>query len=136
LTPEAHLHSLKFQLVGMAEPNNILSASRHIQKICCLSENLPAAVPIADPTDKIFTVFSRDEEETQWQTFNSRFDAVFGDDCRDPKTKKLHFIRRGPHGMGHVCEYLKTIHLEDPDLPLDLVIGKLSRLNNELFGLA
>ena len=120
----------------MQEPNNILSARRHIQKICCLSENLPTTVALAAKTDKIFTVFSRPEGESQWHTFNSRFDAVFGDDCRDPTTKKLHFIRRGEHGVGKVCEYLKAINLEDDLIPLDLMISKLLRLHNELYGLA
>jgi hypothetical protein len=38
--------------------------------------------------------------------------------------------------MELVCGYLQGIDLEDLDLPLELVIGKLSRLSNELFGLS
>jgi hypothetical protein len=121
-------------------PKELATVQRLLAQSAYLSRNLPAKLPssvrVAIPSDTIHTVFSREEGESQWHTFNSRFDAVFGEDCRDKTTKKLHLIRRGPLGMELVANYLDRVNIKDPELPLGLVIPKLQRLYNELIGLS
>jgi hypothetical protein len=75
-----------------ARTKHCSAARNYIQKIVYLSHRLPFKVALATKTDKIYTVFTRPEGESQWNTFNKCFDAVFGEDCRDHTTKKHHFI--------------------------------------------
>lgn len=68
--------------------------------------------------------------DTPFETFNKRFDALFGQDCRD-SDGRLHHIRQGKNGMGLICAYLNSIKWTS-DIPLDLVEIKLLRLSTEL----
>ena len=69
------------------------------------------------------------EGEVPYETFNRRFDVLFGEDCRDLHGR-LHYVRQGKHGMGLVVSYLSKI--DWTDFPLDLVELKLQRLIAEL----
>ena len=100
-----------------------------ITNIITLSKGLPQSIPVATKEDKIYTVMSSPEGEDEWQTFNRRFDAMFGEDCRD-KEGRLHHIRRGLHGMAKVSAYLEK--LDVVSMPLELMALKLVRLNKEI----
>jgi hypothetical protein len=69
------------------------------------------------------------ERDTPHETFNGRFDALFGEDCRD-SDGRLHHVRQGKFGMGLVVSYLSKINWTG--FPLDLVELKLQRLVTEL----
>lgn len=71
-----------------------------------------------------------EECETSHETFNRRFDAMFGEDCRDD-AGRLQYVRKGKFGLGRVCSYLTKIDWED-NFPLDIVEIKLQRLLSEL----
>lgn len=70
------------------------------------------------------------EGDTTHETFNERFDAMFGEDCRN-SVGRLQYIRRGKRGLGLVCSYLSSIDWAD-NIPLDIVEIKLQRLLAEL----
>lgn len=99
-----------------------------VRTITALSNSLPKSVPNGNTKDKIWTVMHSPEGETTFETFNKRFDALFGEDCR--VDGRLHFIRQGKNGMGLVCAYLNK--LDWTDFPLDLAEIKLKRLSTEL----
>jgi hypothetical protein len=103
-----------------------------IQRITFLSKNLPTNIAMATKDDKLYSVFTRPSKETEWMTFNANFDAVFAEDrhCRDKETGRLQFVRRGALGMELVCDFLLRTRLQE--LPLELVTGKLKRLETEL----
>ncbi|KIL55994.1 hypothetical protein M378DRAFT_182089 [Amanita muscaria Koide BX008] len=100
-----------------------------VKKTVTLSSALPPSILKGTMKDKIWEVMHGAEGETPFKTFNSRFDALFGEDCRD-LSGRLHYIRQGKNGMGTVCSYLKKIKWDD--FPLDLVDIKLQRLVSEL----
>jgi hypothetical protein len=79
-----------------------------ITSILTLSNSLPTSIPHGTIRDKISTVLNTAEGETAFETFNRRFDALFGEDCRD-SSGRLHHIRQGKNGMGLVCAYLNKI---------------------------
>ena len=70
-----------------------------------------------------------DGHDAPFETFNRRFDALFGEDCRDLHGR-LHHICQGKLGMGLVVLYLSKINWAD--FPLDLVELKLQCLIAEL----
>ena len=115
---------------------NCAGVRNYIQKVVYMGKCLPSTVALATEEDVVYRAFTSAEGESQWHTFNKWFDAVFGEDCRDANTKKLHLIRRGANGMELVSGYLESLNLTDPELPLDLMLEKLARLNNELIGLS
>lgn len=100
-----------------------------VTDICTLSNGLPSSVPNGSKEDKIWAVMNSDDGETPHETFNKRFDAMFGEDCRDLHGR-LHHVRRGKLGIGLVCSYLTN--LDWTDIPLDLAEIKLRRLLVEL----
>ena len=102
-----------------------------ITNIVTLCEDLPSSVPIASTSDKIYHVMTGEEEEDTWHTFNKRFDALFGHDCRDDQGRLQH-IRRGQCGMKLVGRYLQQIDLTTGDIPFDLMALKLRRLYDEI----
>lgn len=61
---------------------------------------------------------SSPEGKDEWQTFNRRFDTMFGEDCCD-KEGRLHHIHRGPHGMAKISGYLEKFDVVS--MPLDLM---------------
>src|ERR1700742_2183693 len=103
-----------------------------IEKICNLTERIPSTVPLATDTSKIFSAFSRSETdaESEYFTFNRRFDAVFGKDSNDTEGRLgLKYLERGPMGMDLVVSYLRSLVSEDIllSLPLSLINIKLER---------
>jgi hypothetical protein len=102
---------------------SIVNIHRLVQSITTLSNALPPSVQKATVNDKIWAVIHGPEGETPFETFNRRFDALFGEDCHD-SAGCLHYLCRGKSGMGLVCLYIKKINW-NPEFPLDLVEIKL-----------
>ena len=105
-----------------------------VNTITRLVKQLPSSVPEATREDKISRVMRADipHGETQHETFNRRFDALFGEDCRDT-TGRLHHIKRGRSGMMLVSTYLtRVIDSDDIKKNVDIVALKLERIKNEL----
>ena len=109
---------------------NISEIKALVKVIATLSNFLPQSIPLATKEDKTWTVLRTEECETAHETFNRRFDAMFGEDCRDTAGRLQH-ICRGKLGLGSVCAYLLKIDWED-NFPLDIVEIKLQRLIAEL----
>ena len=101
-----------------------------VKVIGTLSNGLPQSIPLGTKEDKIWTVMHTEECETAHETFNRRFDAMFGEDCRDT-TGRLQHIRKGKLGLGSVSAYLSKVDWAD-NFPLDIVEIKLQRLIVEL----
>jgi hypothetical protein len=101
-----------------------------VKNITTLSNALPLSIQQGTKDDKIWSVMHADERDTAHETFNRRFDALFGEDCRDASGRLLH-IRRGKLGLGLVTSYLSKIDWAH-GFPLDLVEIKLQRLLTEL----
>ncbi|KAI9507661.1 hypothetical protein F5148DRAFT_1306963 [Russula earlei] len=111
----------------MSTPNTV---KQLVKDISSLSNSLSDAVPRGSKDDKIWFVMNTKEGDVPpHETFNRRFDALFGEDCRDPGGR-LHHIRQGKLGMGLVVSYLLKINWTN--FPLDLVELKLERLIAEL----
>jgi hypothetical protein len=121
---------LRSQLTRIFKMTTVEGIQLLVRTIIRLSSSLPKNVPSATTSDKIYTVMHSDEGATTFETFNRRFDALFGEDCRSPDGR-LHFIRQGKNGMALVCTYLKKLDWSS-NIPLDLVEIKLSRLSVEL----
>ncbi|KAG5734184.1 hypothetical protein E4T56_gene1377 [Termitomyces sp. T112] len=101
-----------------------------VKTITAPSSNLPSSVKQGSKSDKIWTVMNGGEGETLHETFNRRFDAMFGEDCCD-SNGRLEYVCRGKLGLGLVCLYLSKIDWAVNFL-LDLVEIKLQRLVSEL----
>jgi hypothetical protein len=101
-----------------------------VKEITALSSSLSDAVPKGSKDDKIWSVMNTKEGDIPHETFNCRFDALFGEDCCD-SGGRLHYVRQGKLGMGLVTSYLSKINWIK-DFPLDLVELKLQRLVDEL----
>jgi hypothetical protein len=108
----------------------IASIKLLVKDITTLSNVLPQSIPQGTKADKIWNAMKADKRETAFETFNSRFDAMFGEDCRDSCGHLLH-LRRGKFGITSVCSYLAKMNWDD-GFPLDLVEIKLQRLLTEL----
>jgi hypothetical protein len=100
----------------------VADISSLVADIGILAHGLPSSVPNGSKEDKIWAAMNSDEGETPHETFNKRFDAMFGEDCRDLHGH-LHHVRHGKLGMGLVCSYLSN--LDWTSFPLDLVEIKL-----------
>ncbi|KAJ3714644.1 hypothetical protein DFJ43DRAFT_1043695 [Lentinula guzmanii] len=104
-----------------------------VNQISRLTRNLPKSIPEGAPNGKI--AVSLDEEgESGWAVFNKFFDRTFGEDTRN-SSGRLQHLTRGEHGMNFVNRYLVSVvdnYLEDPQFPVDLAVGKLMRLCDEL----
>ena len=107
--------------------------TRLVGEITMLSARLPKTVLKAKKSDRIYEVIANVTGEGAWQTFNRRFDILFGEDCRDSSGRLVH-MRRGTLGMDMVCKYLSefTALSDDGALPYDLVKVKLDRVLREL----
>jgi hypothetical protein len=110
--------------------STILEIKALVKVIATLSNGLPQSIPLGTKEDKIWMVMHTEERETAHETFNRRFDAMFGEDCRDIAGRLQH-IRKGKLGLGSVCVYLSKIDWAD-DFPLIIVEIKLQRLIAEL----
>jgi hypothetical protein len=100
-----------------------------VKEISSLSLSLADTVPKGSKDDKIWSVMNAEERDSPHETFNSRFDALFAEDCRDADGR-LHHVRQGKLGMGLVVSYISKITWAD--FPLDIVELKLQRLIAEL----
>jgi hypothetical protein len=101
-----------------------------VKEITALSSSLSDAVLKGSKDDKIWSIMNIKEGDIPHETFNRRFDALFGEDCRD-SGGCLHYVCQGKLGMGLVMSYLSKINWIK-DFPLDLVELKLQRLIDEL----
>jgi hypothetical protein len=110
----------------MSTPRTI---SELITNLVSLTESLPASIPNALHDGKINHVLMTVEGEEPFETFNRRFDILFGEHCRDENGRLVH-IQRGKYGMDAVCKYLKTMTWEG--FPLDIVKIKLDRIVAEV----
>lgn len=107
----------------------IADISSLVTEICALANGLSSSVPNGSKDDKIWAVINLDDGKTPHETFNKRFDAMFGEDCCDLHGR-LHHVHCGRLGIGLVCSYLTKI--DWADFPLDLAEIKLQRLLVEL----
>jgi hypothetical protein len=109
-----------------------------IEELCPL---LPVSVPEGIPDDspatidgKIFRVVNHVygvESQDPAPTFTRRMDVLFGRDCRDANGR-LHYIRRGPHGMILFVQYLRTIKWTTDGIPFTTAALKLSEVTKEM----
>ena len=95
-----------------------------VKEITMLSNGLPSSIQTGTKEDKIWRVKNADGGDTAHETFNKRFNAIFGEDCCDSSGCLLH-IRKGKHGLGLICSYLSQIDWVVDDFPLDIVEIKL-----------
>lgn len=100
-----------------------------ISEIVALSKELPLTISHGSKRCKIYEVLEMPAHNDEWMTFNKRFDALFGEDCRDGEGRLTH-IRRGEYGMDKVNKYLASVNLSS--VPPDLAAIKLDRLKAEL----
>jgi len=110
--------------------SSVVAIKSLVKEVATLSANLPPSVQQATKEDKIWCVINSDRRDTAHETFNRRFDALFGEDCHD-SAGRLHHIRKGKLSMGLVCVYLSKCDWSD-GFPLDLVEIKLRRIITEL----
>ena len=80
-----------------------------VKEISALSGSLSDAVPKGSKDDKIWSIMNTEEGNNPHETFNRRFDALFGEDCRD-SGGHLHHIHQGKLGMGLITSYLSKIN--------------------------
>jgi hypothetical protein len=120
----------KSTLLVSAKMSTISEIKALIKAVTALSNNLPQSVQKGTKEDKIWSVMNTEERETAHETFNRRFDAMFGEDSRDAAGRLQH-VRKGKLGLGCVCSYLSKIDWAD-NIPLDIVEIKLKRLIAEL----
>ena len=108
---------------------SILDIQVSVSEIKVLCSELLMTVQNGSNQCKINQVLSLEEGESVWQTFNQRFDVLFGEDCRDAAGWLCH-IHHGEFGMDKVNMYLSSIKFNG--MPPDLVTIKLNRLKTEL----
>ena len=108
---------------------NLLQIKNLVKNIASLSNVLPQSVQQGTKEDKIWCMMNAGERDTTHETFNCRFDAMFGEDCQDSSGRFL-YIHRGKLGMGLVISYLSKIDWAH-GFPLDIVEIKLQRLLTE-----
>jgi hypothetical protein len=109
--------------------STLASIKTIVKEISTLSSTLTDSVPKGSKDDKIWRIMNTKELDMPHETFNRRFDALFGEDCRDPHGR-LHHVCQGKLGMGLIVLYLSKINWDS--FPLDLVELKLQRLITEL----
>ena len=103
------------------------------QDITRLSKRLPTSIPEATKDDRIYATMTKVKGDLPWETFNRRFDILFGEDCRN-KEGRLFYICRGRHGMNIVTAYLSRVVNEDHlKGSYDIAAIKLERLRDELW---
>ncbi|KAJ6611142.1 hypothetical protein B0H10DRAFT_2224365 [Mycena sp. CBHHK59/15] len=104
-----------------------------IKKIKKLLAHLPETIPEALDTNDIVCVITTVHgiDDSVRGSFNHCFDILFGEDCRDADGQ-LKNIRCRDAGMAFVINYLKSIHWESANIPLDLAGIKLKCIADEL----
>ncbi|TRM56819.1 hypothetical protein BD626DRAFT_362948, partial [Schizophyllum amplum] len=79
------------------------------QEIKALIKRLPTTIPTAAKDGKIYTVVTGPQKESTWMTFNSRFDALYGEDYA---VSKYLDIAVAQPGMMHEPMMLKLERLK------------------------
>ncbi|TRM56516.1 hypothetical protein BD626DRAFT_541286 [Schizophyllum amplum] len=100
------------------------------QDIKSLVKRLPSSIPSAEKSGKIYKIITGPQKESAWMTFNSRFDVLFGEDCRDAEGNLLN-IERGRFGMDAVSNYVARTVVAQGMLHVPMMI-KLERLKTAL----
>jgi hypothetical protein len=118
----------------MLSPPQVERVKSLIENFLTLCDGLPSSIPLAAQDDHIYHVMTTVNGDDTWQTFNCRFDLLFGEDLWNAEGHLLH-IRRGKHGMGAVCIYLQSIDLDTPGLFHDLMVIKLTCVIEEIIHL-
>jgi hypothetical protein len=111
-----------------------VTAASLIITLTSLCQQLPSSIPKATKDGWVYHVVTSVNEDDPWQSFNHKFDLLFGEDCHNQKGH-LHNIRCGKYGMGVVCTYLKGINTEEPWFLTDLVAIKLDHICKEVIKL-
>src|SRR5258708_12867705 len=82
---------------------------KHLLKdISALSNTLSDAVPKGSKDDKIWSVLNTKEGDIPHETFNHRFNALFGEDCCDFAARLLH-VRQPNLAIALFISYLPQI---------------------------
>jgi hypothetical protein len=71
----------------MSSVSNMLASAtikQLVKEISALSNSLLDAVLKASKDDKIWSILNIKEGDTLHETFNCRFNTLFGEDCHDP----------------------------------------------------
>lgn len=109
--------------------------SAALEKLQLLCNGLPASVPQGVRNGRVklllWDAAVPTNSEEAWEKFNSAFDALYGEDCRDPKTNRLPNISRGRFGMDLVCSYIRNFAAVE-GMYLNLMVIKVDRLINEV----
>ncbi|KAI0038954.1 hypothetical protein FA95DRAFT_1599976 [Auriscalpium vulgare] len=101
-----------------------------IQELASLAKQLPKDIAEATKSEPVFEVLQKVSGETTWETFNRRFDILFGENRRGPDGRLMN-IRRGRYGMQNVVTYLNNI-VGQPGMLYELMDIKLNRIIAEL----
>ena len=127
---------LNFHCTIMApSPNSFQVFTALNKELTSLVESLPTSVPNAKATSRTITVFTSIPVPKNplelWEVFDRRFNALFGEDLRDVKTKRLPNIQQGKHGLGLVLTYIRDM-IGAGTLDWGTAIPKMQRLVDEL----
>lgn len=100
-----------------------------------LKKSLPTAVSLASKNSRIVEVFTNKPVPSNpiecWEVFDSRLNALYGEDLRDPKSGRLPNVERGKHGLDLVSSYIHNM-VKANTITWDAALPKMQRLVNEL----
>lgn len=127
---------LDFHCAIMAPPPNPFQTFTALnEELASLVETLPTSVPSAKAKSRIVTVFTSIPVPKNplelWEVFDRQFNALFGEDLRDVKTKRLPNIQRGKHGLDLVLTYIRDM-VAAGTLDWGAAVPKMQRLVDEL----
>lgn len=129
----AHLTPLP--CTTMTPPNPFGQFSLLVTELVELVKNLPTSVRSAKSNSRIVTVFTNipvpDNPIDQWEAFDKRMNALYGEDLRDAGTKRLPNIQRGKHGLDLVVTYIQDM-IKKSSLDWIAAMPKVQRLVDEL----
>lgn len=102
-----------------------------VQEISELVRKLHSDIPLATQDGRIWAIMTGPLRDSNWETFNHRFDCLYGEDMRDTHTGRLPNIERGKYGLDAVVNYLRIAVSQSNMLHKPMMI-KLDRLHSEL----
>ncbi|EKM53511.1 uncharacterized protein PHACADRAFT_197940 [Phanerochaete carnosa HHB-10118-sp] len=111
-------------------PPTLEDIRKLVQELTDLAPALPESVPLAKKTDRISKILASTQGEDEFHTFNRRYNALFGVDCRIGP--RMRYVTRGKYGMLAWCEYIRSIKLDDPSMQSAVVELRLKSLIKEL----
>jgi hypothetical protein len=101
-----------------------------VDQLKALVKRLPSTVPVATKDDRIVEVFTNipvsDNPAEDWETFNRRMDALFGNELRDSNGRLLN-VKRGTFGIDLILKYFDDV-VTKGTLNWDLTAIKVDRL--------